>query len=102
MAKYCVLSAGGPEKSVNDNDKDSNIIFTIKDKVICQCCNFISKTQSKTIKTSRQRLWNYNVIINGKNDQLIDSDIERYEKIRKLTTRQYEDYTTKCLLNHNI
>ena len=32
---------------------------------------------------------NYNVIINGK----IDSDIKRYEEIRKLTTGESEDYT---------
>ena len=45
----------------------------------------------------------YNVIINGKNfyDQAIDSDIKRYEGIRKLTTGQCEDYTTGCLLNYD-
>ena len=38
---------------------------------------------------------NYNVIINGKNfyDQPTDSDIKRYEEIRKLTTGQGENYT---------
>ena len=38
---------------------------------------------------------NYNVIINEKTfyDQTIDSDIKRYEEIRKLTTGQGEDYT---------
>ena len=42
---------------------------------------------------------NYNGIINGKNvyDQAIDSDIKRYEEIRKLTIGQSEDYTTGCL-----
>ena len=46
---------------------------------------------------------NYNVIINGKNffDQPIDSDIKRYEEIRKLTTEQSEDYTTGCLLDYD-
>ena len=35
-----------------------------------------------------------NVIINGKNfyDQVIDSDVKRYEKNRKLTTGQDDDY----------
>ena len=44
---------------------------------------------------------NYNIIINGKSfhDQEIDSDIKRYLEIRKLTTRQGEDYTSKCLLD---
>ena len=33
-------------------------------------------------------------------DQPSDSDIKRYEKIRKLTTGQGKDYTTGCLLNY--
>ena len=33
-------------------------------------------------------------------DQAIDSDIERCEEIRKLTTEQDEDYTTGCLLDY--
>ena len=42
------------------------------------------------------------LIIYGKNfyDPPIDSDIKRYEKIRKLTTRQGEDYTTGCLFDY--
>ena len=45
----------------------------------------------------------YNVVINGKNfyDQAIDSDIKRYEEIRKLTTGQGEDYTSRCLLDYD-
>ena len=44
---------------------------------------------------------NYNVIINRKNFyyQPIDSDIKRYQKIRKLITGQRE-YTTGCLLDY--
>ena len=34
-------------------------------------------------------------------DQPIDSDIKRFEEIRKLTTGQVEDYTTGCLLYSN-
>ena len=43
----------------------------------------------------------HTVIINVKNfyDQPIDSDINWYKEIRKLTTGQGEDYTTECLLN---
>ena len=33
--------------------------------------------------------------------QQIDSDIKRYEEIRKLTKGQDEDYTTRCLLHYN-
>ena len=42
----------------------------------------------------------YNAIINGENDQPIDSDIQRYEEIWKLTTGQNEDYTTRRLLDY--
>ena len=46
---------------------------------------------------------NYNAIINGKNfyGQPIDSDIKRYEEIRKLATRKGEDYTPGCLLDYD-
>ena len=46
---------------------------------------------------------NYNVIINGNifNEQAIDSDIKRYEKIRILSTGQGEDYTTVFLLDYD-
>ena len=33
-------------------------------------------------------------------EQEIFSDIKRYEKIRKLTTWQSEDYTAGCLLDY--
>ena len=61
---------------------------------------------SKRFKAERYYLLkgiikNYSVISNGKNfyDQTIDSDIKRYEEIRKLTTEQGKDYTTGCLLD---
>ena len=40
--------------------------------------------------------------INGKNfyDQPSDSDIKRYQGIRKLKTGQGEDYTIGCLLDY--
>ena len=40
--------------------------------------------------------------INGKYfyDQTIDSDIKQYKEIRKLATRQGEDYTTGSLLDY--
>ena len=46
---YCVLSAAGED---NANDRDDKISFAIKYKIICPCCNFISKRQTKIIKTS--------------------------------------------------
>ena len=46
---------------------------------------------------------NYNAIIDGKNfyEQAIDTDTQRCEEIRKLTTGQCEDYTTGCLLDYD-
>ena len=45
----------------------------------------------------------YNVIISGKSlyDQEIDSDLKRYEEIRKLTTRLGEDYNAGYLLDYH-
>ena len=34
-------------------------------------------------------------------DQPIDSNIKRYEEIRKLKAGQGEDYTTECLLGYD-
>ena len=66
------------------------------------------KNGVKRFKTSKYYLPkgigdNYNVFINGKNfyGQAIDSNIKRYEEIRKLTTGQGEDYTTECLLDYD-
>ena len=44
----------------------------------------------------------YIVIISPKNlyDQTINSDIKRYEEIKKLLTEQGEDYPTGCLLRY--
>ena len=67
-----------------------------------------TKIRLKILNTRKQHLpegiiKNYNMIINGKNfyDQAIDSDIKRYEEIRKLITQQGEDYTTGCLLDYD-
>ena len=42
-------------------------------------------------------------MINGKNvfDQPINSDLKRYENIRRITTGQRDDYTTGCLLDYS-
>ena len=63
---------------------------------------------SKRFKTRRYYLPkgtidSYNVIINEKylHDQGIDSDIKRFDEVRKLTTGQSEDYTTGCLFDYD-
>ena len=57
---------------------------------------------SRGYYSSKGIIRNYNVIIIGKNfyDQVIDSDIKRYEEIRKLKPEQGEDYNTGYLLDH--
>ena len=42
-------------------------------------------------------------VINGKTfyDQEVESNIKRYDQIRKLTTEQGEDHTTGCLLDYD-
>ena len=60
---------------------------------------------SKRFKAKRHYLLkgiidNNNVTINGKNfyDQPMDSDIKRFEEIRKLTAGIGEDFTTGCFI----
>ena len=68
---------------------------------------YLNRNDVKRFKTRRYylpkgKIKNYNVIINGKNfyDRPIDSDIKRYQEIRKLTTGQSEYYTTGWLLDY--
>ena len=55
-------------------------------------------TMLKDLKLDRI-IGNYNLIIIEKNfhDHTIDSDTKRYKEIKKLTTRDGEDYTTGFL-----
>ena len=57
----------------------------------------------KNIIYQKAQSKSYNVIINGENfcDQQIDSDIKKFDEIRKLTTEQSEDYTTGCLVDYD-
>ena len=49
--KLFFLSAGGTENVINEEHNTNYINFAIKDTKLYSCCNFISKRQSKTIKT---------------------------------------------------
>ena len=57
----------------------------------------------KRFKVPKVIINNYYVIINGKSvyDQPINSDIKRFEEIRKITTEQGKDYNTWCLLGND-
>ena len=74
------------------------LVKDLKDK--CLGMNIKQRVRTKIPQTSNGKV--YNTIINGKNvyDQPIDSDIKRYDEIRKLTAGQDEDYTTGYLLHH--
>ena len=50
----------------------------------------------------RVKIENYNIKIDGRNfyDQLINDSIKQYDKVRKVSTGQGDDYTTGCLLDY--
>ena len=70
--------------------------------VYLNAANDAKRYSAKTYYLSKDIIKCYNVIVNGKNvyDQSIDSDIEQYKEIRRLTTGQGEDYTTRCFLDY--
>ena len=49
----------------------------------------------------RVKIENYNIEVDGRNfyDQPINDSIKQYDKIRKISTGQGNDYTTGCLLD---
>ena len=47
--KYCVLSAAANDDNGNDDD---NYFYYQRHTILCSCCHFICKRQSKTVKTS--------------------------------------------------
>ena len=51
----------------------------------------------------RVNITDYNVVIDDKNfyDQPINSQIRKYDKIRKITLGKGDDYSTGCLLDYN-
>ena len=44
----------------------------------------------------------YNIMIDGKNffDQSLNNDFKKFDKIRKIATGKWDDYTTDCLLDY--
>ena len=66
----------------------------------------VNNTNNRVLRNShtkcflpRVNITNYNVLIDGRNfyDQPINDQIKNYNKIRKTTTGQGDDYTTICL-----
>ena len=64
--------------------------------------NSVKRFNTKKYYLPKGIVKDYTSTAKGKNfyDKLIDSDIKRYEEIRKVTTRQGEDYTKGCLLDY--
>ena len=63
--------------------------------------NQVSIDSFKKYFLPRVKIENYNIEIDGKNfdDQPINDSIKQYDEIRKISTRQGDDYTTRCLLD---
>ena len=62
----------------------------------------VNRFNGKKYYLPKSIIRNYNIIANRKNfyDHLIDSDIKRFEEIRKLMKGEGEDYTTGCLFDY--
>ena len=60
----------------------------------------VNRFKTRIYSLPKSIIKNYNVTNNEKNfyDQVIDSNIKRYEEIKKLTTDQGEDYTTGSII----
>ena len=63
--------------------------------------NEVSIDSFKKYFLPRIKTENYNIEIDGRNfcDQPINDSIKQYNKIRKISTWQGDDYTTGCLLD---
>ena len=62
--------------------------------------NQVSVDSSKKYFLPRVKIENYNIEIDGRNFyyQPINDSIKQYHEVRKVSTRQGDDYTTGCLL----
>ena len=65
--------------------------------------NSVDVTKPEGFIDQKKVIKNHKVIIDGKNFyyQSIDSDIKRYEEIRKLTAGQGKDYSIGNLLDYD-
>ena len=63
--------------------------------------NPVSNDSFKEYFLPRVKIKNYNIKIDGRNfyDQPINYSIKQYDKVRKVSTGQGNDYTTGCLLD---
>ena len=64
--------------------------------------NKLERNHRKKYFLPRVNITNYNSLTDGRNfyDQPVNDLIKQYDKIRKIATRQGDDYTTGCLLDY--
>ena len=64
--------------------------------------NDAQRASNKRYYIPNEEIKDYNLMIDGKNffDQPVKNDKVTYENIRKITTRQGDDYITGCLLDY--
>ena len=69
--------------------------------VYAQGNNVTNENSYRKYFLPRFKIKNYNIEIDGRNfyDQPINELIKRYDKVRKISTGQGDDYTTGCLLD---
>ena len=81
---------------VEPNFQGVNRIFVLTFK------NDTQRASSKAYYLPTVQLKDYNIMIKGENifDQPIKNNKVTYEVIRKIATRQGDDYTTGCLLDY--
>ena len=67
----------------------------------CGGANRITADSHRRYFLPRVKIENYNIEIDGRNfyDQSINDSIKQYDEIRKISTRQSDDWTTGCLLD---
>ena len=82
---------------VNKELKDCLFLLMIMRKVVIK----LQKTLTEDISFQEEKLKIIIYEIDGRNfyDQLINDLIKQYDKVRKISTGQSDDYTTCCLLD---
>ena len=62
----------------------------------------VKRNSHRKYFSTRVNITNNSVLIDGRNlyNQLVNSQIKKYDEIKKIATRQGDDYATGCLLDY--
>ena len=102
--KTLELAANNEEKSIRElldsSGRGVKILFVLAYNNI-EGNNQVSIDSFRKYFLPRIKIKNYNIEIDGRNfyDQSVNDSIKQYDKIRKISTGQCDDYTTACLLD---